>query len=142
MGITTAINSDDAEMGRRLNQEAAKSIKYGETKEIDAMKFVTLHPARLLHLDKRMGSIAVGMDADMVLWSGHPLSVYSKVLTTWVDGIPYFDAQREEENQQVLKTIRSSIIKKMKEAKQAGEKSAAPMFYLEPEYHCDTETME
>jgi len=72
MGVTTAINSDDAEMGRRLNQEAAKSIKYGGMSEEEALKMVTLNPAKLLHLDQRMGSLKVGKDANIVLWSHYP----------------------------------------------------------------------
>ncbi len=95
-GVTTAINSDDAEMLRRLNQEAAKSVRNGGMNEQDAHKMVTLNPAKLLHLDDRMGSIAVGKDADVVLWSDHPLSVYAKALTTIVDGTVYFDRQQDE----------------------------------------------
>jgi imidazolonepropionase-like amidohydrolase len=87
MGIVTGFNSDDAEMGRRLNQEAAKSVKYGGMSEEDAWKMVTLNPAKLLHLDKRMGSLKVGKDADVVLWSGHPMSVYTKAEKTFVDGV-------------------------------------------------------
>ncbi len=77
-GVTVAINSDDAEMSRRLNQEAAKSVKYGDISEEDAWKFVTLNPAKLLHIDDRVGSIKVGKDADVVLWSDHTLSIYAK----------------------------------------------------------------
>jgi len=66
-GVLTAINSDDAEMGRRLNQEAAKSVKYAGISEEDALKMVTLNPARMLHLDNQMGSIKVGKSADIVL---------------------------------------------------------------------------
>ena len=90
-GVVTAINSDDREMARRLNQEAAKSIKYGNMSEIDALKMVTLNPAKLLHLDDRMGSIKVGKDADLVLWTNHPLSIYSKPKNTFVDGKMLFD---------------------------------------------------
>ncbi|WP_438829873.1 amidohydrolase family protein [Aquimarina agarivorans] len=77
-GVTVAINSDDPEMSRRLNQEAAKSVKYGGVSEEDAWKFVTLNPAKLLHIDDRVGSIKVGKDADLVLWTDNPLSVYAK----------------------------------------------------------------
>ena len=78
MGIITAINSDDAEMGRRLNQEAAKAVKYGGTSEEDAWKMVTLNPAKLLHIDDKMGSIKIGKDADIVLWTDNPLSIMLK----------------------------------------------------------------
>ncbi|HHL31446.1 MAG TPA: amidohydrolase, partial [Oceanospirillales bacterium] len=86
VGLTTAINSDDAEMSRRLNQEAAKSIKYGGLSEQQAWNLVTINPAKLLHLDDRMGSIKIGKDADVVLWSDNPLSIYAKVNKTFVDG--------------------------------------------------------
>ena len=68
-GVTVAINSDDREMSRRLNQEAAKTIKYGGMSELEAWKMVTINPAKLLHLDNRTGSIKVGKDADVVLWN-------------------------------------------------------------------------
>ncbi|MDD1463716.1 amidohydrolase family protein, partial [Dolichospermum sp. ST_sed2] len=77
MGVNVAINSDDAEMARRLNQEAAKSIKYGGLKETEALKLVTLNPAKMLHIDDKVGSIKVGKVADLVLWTDNPLSVYA-----------------------------------------------------------------
>src|SRR5207253_1790866 len=95
MGIITAINSDDGEMGRRLNQEAGKTVKYGGVSEEDALKMVTLNPAKLLHLDNHQGSIKVGKDADLVLWSDNPLSIYAKALQTYIDGICYFDRERD-----------------------------------------------
>ena len=85
-GLVVAINSDDAEMGRRLNQEAAKSVKYGGMSEIDAWQMVTLNPSKLLHLDDRMGSVRVGKDADLVLWSDNPLSINAIVQMTVIDG--------------------------------------------------------
>ncbi len=96
MGVVVAINSDDAEMGKRLNQEAAKTIKYGNVSEEDAWKMVTLNPAKLLHLDDRMGSLKVGKDADIVLWSDNPLSVSAKVEMTIVDGEVLFDRAFDE----------------------------------------------
>ena len=95
VGVVTAINSDDAEMSRRLNQEAGKTIKYGGISEEEAWKMVTLNPAKLLHLDDRVGSVKVGKDADVVLWSGNPLSVYSKAEKTIIEGATYFDIKRD-----------------------------------------------
>lgn len=109
-GVTVALNSDDAEMSRRLNQEAAKAVKYGGVSEIDAMKMVTLNPAILLHLDDRMGSIREGKDADLVLWSDHPLSIYAKAETTWVEGIPYYDLERDSELRESIAAERARII--------------------------------
>jgi imidazolonepropionase-like amidohydrolase len=120
MGIVTAINSDDAEMGRRLNQEAAKVMKYGGISEIDALKLVTLNPAKLLHLDDRMGSIKIGKDADIVIWTDHPLSIYAKVDKTLIDGIIYFDSERDLLMRKAIQEERLRIIQKMLEAKNDG----------------------
>ncbi|HMD01117.1 MAG TPA: amidohydrolase family protein, partial [Ferruginibacter sp.] len=95
VGLNVAINSDDAEMARRLNQEAAKSVKYAGMDEEDALKMVTLNPATMLHVADKTGSIKVGKDADLVLWSDHPLSIYAKAEKTMVDGIIYFDRDRD-----------------------------------------------
>lgn len=119
-GVVTAINSDDAEMSRRLNQEAAKVIKYGGISEVEALKMVTLNPAKLLHLDDRMGSILVGKDADLVLWSDHPLSVYAIVETTWVDGIPYFDRDEDAMLRENIASERARLIAKILNSK-SGE---------------------
>lgn len=119
-GVVVAINSDDAEMSRRLNQEAAKTIKYGDVSEIDALKMVTLNPAKLLHLDDRMGSIREGKDADLVLWTDHPLSVYAVVETTWVDGIAYYDRNEDRLLREQIAAERARIIAAI------GNKNPAP----------------
>ena len=137
-GVITAINSDDAEMGRRLNQEAAKAVKYGGTSEEDAWKMVTLNPAKLLHLDNRMGSIKIGKDADIVLWTDNPLSIYAKVMQTYVDGKLMFDLEFDKQLQQRDKKERMRIIKLMSEDKNRGEKEKAEPT-IEKLYHCDTE---
>lgn len=137
-GIVTAINSDDAEMGRRLNQEAAKTMKYGGVSEEDALKMVTLNPAKLLHLDHRMGSISVGMDADLVLWSDHPLSIYAKPEKTYVDGICYFDLERDIALRAAIQAERLRLIQKMIAAKKAGEKTQPVKVKTPHLYHCDT----
>ena len=94
--MVTAINSDDAEMGRRLNQEAAKAVKYGSSSQEDAWKMVTLNPAKLLRLDDRMGSLKIGKDADVVIWSDNPLSIYSQVEQTYIDGVCYYDIEENK----------------------------------------------
>ena len=137
-GVVTAINSDDAEMGRRLNQEAAKAVKYGGTSEEDAWKMVTLNPAKLLHLDSKMGSIKIGKDADIVLWTYNPLSVYAKVIQTYVDGKLMFDVALDKQLQQRDKQERMRIITLMSKDKNGGEKTK-PEPTVEKLYHCDTE---
>jgi len=137
-GITVAFNSDDAEMARRLNQEAAKAVKYGGVKEEEALKFVTLNPAKLLRIDKRTGSLAAGKDADVVIWTDHPLSIYAKAEKTFVDGICYFDAERDASLRNEINSERARIIQKMLNAKGAGEPVKAPGFKDKKHFHCDT----
>ncbi|MGB0882661.1 MAG: amidohydrolase family protein [Vicingaceae bacterium] len=137
-GITVAFNSDDAEMGRRLNQEAAKAVKYGGVSEEEAWKFVTLNPAKLLHLDERMGSIKVGKDADVVLWSDNPLSIYAKVEKTIIDGAVYFDIEKDAENQKANQEEKARIIEKMIAAKNGGAKTQPAVSKKPKHYHCDT----
>ena len=137
-GVITAINSDDAEMGRRLNQEAAKAVKYGGTSEEDAWKMVTLNPAKLLHIDDKMGSIKIGKDADIVLWTDNPLSVYAKVIQTYVDGKLLFDVEVDKQLRERDRLERMRIIQKMSEDATGGKKQK-PEPTIEKLYHCDTE---
>ncbi len=138
VGLNVAINSDDAEMARRLNQEAAKIVKYGNVSEEDALKMVTLNPAKMLHIDNKVGSIKVGKDADLVIWNNHPLSVYAKPEKTFVDGIAYFDAERDVQLREEMHKERARLIQKMMEAKLRGEKTQKPGLSAERQYHCDT----
>ncbi|MES1214527.1 MAG: amidohydrolase family protein [Bacteroidota bacterium] len=126
MGLNVCINSDDAEMARRLNQEAAKTIKYGGISEEDAFKMVTLNPAKALHVDDKVGSIKIGKDADLVLWSDNPLSIYAKALYTIVDGTIYFDREKDKELRKQIATERNRLIQKMiSEGKSGGPTMAA-----------------
>ena len=122
-GITVAINSDDAEMSRRLNQEAAKLVKYGGLSEQDAWATVTINPAKLLHLDDRTGSIKIGKDADVVLWSDNPLSIYTKAEKTIIDGAVYFDIEKDKEKRKAIKTERAKLINMMLQEKLKGAKT-------------------
>jgi imidazolonepropionase-like amidohydrolase len=132
MGLNVCINSDDAEQARRLNQEAAKSVKYGGMSEEDALKMVTLNPAHALHVDDRVGSIRAGKDADLVIWSDHPLSVYAKSLMTIVDGIPYYDAGRDSAMQDYIRQERNRLVQKMLAEKKSGGQvqPATPSFQV------------
>lgn len=137
-GVVVAINSDDAEMGRRLNQEAAKAMKYGGMKEEDAWKMVTLNPAKLLHIDDRLGSVKVGKDADLVLWTDNPLTVMAIPETVFIDGILLFDRKEDLMRQERNHAERARIISKMLET--GGSKSERRNFQpTEPKFfHCDT----
>ncbi len=120
-GVVVAINSDDAEMARRLNQEAAKAVKYGNVSEVDALKMVTLNPAMLMHLDDRMGSIRAGKDADLVLWSDHPLSVYAVAETTWIEGAPFYDREEDMALREAIAAERARIIASITNRGDRGE---------------------
>ncbi len=120
VGLNVAINSDDAEMARRLNQEAAKVVKYGGVSEEDALKMVTLNPAKMLHVDDRVGSLKAGKDADVVVWSDHPLSIYAKSLYTIVDGTVYFDREKDAQMQLLVDAERNRLIRKMNGEKRNG----------------------
>ena len=120
MGLNVCINSDDAEMARRLNQEAGKVVKYGGVSETDALNMVTINPAKALHVSDKVGSIKVGKDADLVLWSDNPLSIYAKSLYTIVDGVVYFDREKDEVARKTLAAERARLIQKMLGDKKAG----------------------
>ncbi|MCH2198997.1 MAG: amidohydrolase family protein [Flavobacteriales bacterium] len=139
-GVITAFNSDDAEMARRLNQEAAKAVKYGGVPEEEALKFVTLNPAKLLHLDDRMGSIKVGKDADFVIWTDHPLSIYAQARMTFVDGRRLYDQERDQVLRQEMREERARLVQQMLNA--GGEGKKKPMERVPHRYHCDSATEE
>lgn len=138
-GVNTAINSDDGEMGRRLNQEAAKSIKYGGLTEVEALKLVTLNPAKMLHIDDKVGSIKVGKDADLVLWTDNPLSIYAKVSKTIIDGQIYYDTDEDARLREDIKKERSRIIAKLIAEKNKGAKVIKPQPKKQNRFHCDSE---
>ncbi len=136
-GVLVAMNSDDAEMARRLNHEAAKAVKYGGVSEVEALKMVTINPAKMMHIDQRVGSIESGKDADIVIWSGPPLSVYSKVEKTYVDGRCFYDRQAADEMKKRDEKERARILAKMltDPDKVKGEKPEANP--NDKHYHCD-----
>ena len=136
--VLTAINSDDAEMARRLNQEAAKAVKYGGVSEEEALKMITRNVAEILHVDDRVGSIAPGKDADVVVWSDKPLSIYAKAEKTFVDGVKYWDIDDDAAKRQALASERARLIRKSLQAKSGGGVTQRPTAQPNREYHCDT----
>ncbi len=139
-GVMVAINSDDGEMARRLNQEAAKTVLYGGLTEEEAWKTVTLNPAKLLHLDNRMGSIKVGKDADLVLWNNNPLSIYARPEKSIVDGTIYFDLEKEQQKQNENKKERARIIQKMIQSKAVGAPTKKPAGAKSQMHDCEETT--
>ncbi len=136
-GVLVAINSDDAEMGRRLNQEAGKTVKYGGVPEEEALKFITLNPARMLRVDHRVGSIEVGKDADLVLWSEAPLSSKAVVEQTYVDGRLYFDRRLDEQLRQRDARLRRELEQRALRALREGGKPSPPALQKRRLYHCE-----
>jgi imidazolonepropionase-like amidohydrolase len=137
-GVTVAINSDDGEMSRRLNQEAAKAVKYGGMTEEEAWKMVTINPAKLLHLDHRVGSIKEGKDADLVLWTDHPLSVYAKAEKTIIEGKVYFDLQQDIAKRNAIAAERNKLMKMMLNEKNGGGKTRPPKKEDKIHFTCET----
>jgi imidazolonepropionase-like amidohydrolase len=138
VGVTVAINSDDREMSRRLNQEAAKIVKYGNISELEAWKMVTINPAKLLHIDNRVGSIKVGKDADVVLWSHHPMSIYAKVEKTIIEGKVFFDRDEDLKKRTAIKQEKSKLINMMLKEKMGGGKTQTPVKRKDRNFQCDT----
>ncbi len=129
-GLNVCINSDDAEMARRLNQEAGKVIRYGGVSEEDALKMVTLNPAIALHIEDRVGSLKAGKDGDVVVWSNNPLSIYAIAEQTIVDGIVYFDRAKDAEQRKKILAERNRLTQKLMGEKRAG----SPMRPAEPSW--------
>ncbi|MEP6662867.1 MAG: amidohydrolase, partial [Verrucomicrobiota bacterium] len=152
-GVTVSFNSDSSDLARRLYTEAAKAVKFGGTPEIEALKFVTINPAKQLHIDNRVGSLEPGKDADFVIWSKSPLDSTTVCLQTWIDGKKYFDRDLETKRIADLAAERAALIAKAKrilkiegdgkKPDEAGVKKffqrSAEHLYDGVERHCDDE---
>ncbi|NQY66484.1 MAG: amidohydrolase family protein [Flavobacteriales bacterium] len=112
-GVVVALNSDDDNEGSNLNLLAAKVYMYGGLTQEESLNMITINPAKLLHLDNRIGSIVKGKDADLVIWDGNPLSIYSTVLKTFIDGKCYYDKEDDVVRQEEIQKERTRIINKM-----------------------------
>lgn len=112
-GVVVSFNSDNSELARRLNLEAAKAVKYGGVPPDEALKFVTLNPARQLKIDAAVGSLEPGKDADLVVWNGPPLSAFSRCEQTWVDGRRYFDVQEDRQHQAESGALRAALVQRI-----------------------------
>lgn len=111
-GVITSVNSDSADLARRLNTEAAKSTKYGGLTPEEALKLVTINPAKQLRIDAKTGSLETGKDADFVIWSGNPLSNYTHAEQTWIDGRKYFDRKEDSEGRKAFAAQREALLQK------------------------------
>ena len=117
-GVIVSVNSDDAELMRHLNTEAAKAMKYGGLTENQALAMVTLNPAKQLGIDNRVGSIDVGKDADLVIYDKHPLSDYAKVQKVLIDGTVYFDRDKEMSALTEKAAEKQKLVEKLKQQQQ------------------------
>jgi imidazolonepropionase-like amidohydrolase len=115
-GVLVSLNSDDAELMRHLNTEAGKAMKYGGMNETEALAMVTINPAKQLGIDKTVGSIEVGKDADLVLYDGFPMSDFAKVQKVWIDGTQYFDRDKEIAAQATKEAEKKKLLDKEKAA--------------------------
>ncbi|MDB6022905.1 MAG: amidohydrolase [Pedosphaera sp.] len=113
-GVVVSFNSDSSDLARRMYLEAAKAVKFGGASESEALKFVTLNPAKQLRVDLRVGSLEPGKDADFVIWSKAPLDSFTVCLQTWIDGKKYFDAALAPARAAALTKERADLIAKAK----------------------------
>ncbi|MGC1276052.1 MAG: amidohydrolase family protein [Planctomycetaceae bacterium] len=120
-GVVVSFNSDDRELARHLNQEAAKATKYGGVSPEEALKFVTLNPAKQLKIDQYVGSIEPGKHADLVVWSREPLSNLAVCEQTWIDGRRYFSREDSQRQADEIRHMRATLIQKVLAS---GDKSA------------------
>lgn len=123
-GVVVSINSDDAELMRHLNTEAAKTMKYGGLTETEALSTITINPAKQLMIDKRVGSIEVGKDADMVIYDQHPLSTFAKVEKVFIDGRIYFDRDKDIEGRPEKEKEKKTLITKAAEEQRKNAPAA------------------
>lgn len=130
-GVNTSINSDSGELIRHLFHEAAKSQKYGQLSDNEALALITMNPAKQLGIDNRVGSIEEGKDADIAIFEGHPLSIYAIPVMTYVDGVKYFDKATDAKDQRIYVDPESSI-------------DEVQIFYAEDQHRCmeDAEVMD
>lgn len=117
-GVVVSFNSDDRELARHLNQEAAKAVRYGGVPPIEAFKFVTLNPARQLRIDQYVGSLEPGKDADLVVWNAPPLSNFARPEQTWVDGRRLFDVNEDREMRSEIRKARLALVQKVLDSRE------------------------
>ncbi len=125
-GIVVSIHSDSADYGRRFYMEAAKVMKYGDLTEEEALRLITLNPAIQMRLDKRVGSIDVGKDADLVLFNGHPFSIYSRPEVTMIEGVVYFDRKKDLEMREVIAKEKKELIEKERRTPGVAQPTTTP----------------
>jgi imidazolonepropionase-like amidohydrolase len=137
-GVVVSVNSDDPEMARRLNQEAGKSVAYGGVSEEEALKFCTLNSAKQMGIDDVVGSVETGKDADVVVWSGNPLSNHSRVEHTFIEGRHMFSREADEQMRTRDSELRRYLEQEALKASEKGSATTKTRKVGKREYHCDT----
>ena len=124
-GCVVSFNSDSSDHARRMNLEAAKAVKYGALSEAEALKFVTLNPAKQLGIDKQVGSLEVGKDADLAVWSTNPLDYRTVCKQTWIDGHLYHELKRTREREKDRAKERTDLVAKARKSLGEGKETGA-----------------
>jgi imidazolonepropionase-like amidohydrolase len=125
-GVLVSLNSDDAELMRHLNTEAAKTMTYGGLSETEALSLVTINPAKQLGIEQRVGSIEAGKDADLVIYDKHPLSNYAKVQKVLIDGDVYFDRDNDVSGREARAAKKKMLLEKQKEQQKKPSSARRP----------------
>lgn len=137
-GVLVSVNSDSPDLQRRLNQEAAKAVVYCGMDEQDALNMVTINPAKQLKIDHKVGSIEEGKQADFVLWSAHPLSVYARAQQTWIEGAPYYQRTVDEQLQQQVAMEKQQLIQKVLQSSDDDKAGSGASYKANnPVWHCE-----
>jgi len=137
-GVMVSINSDSPDLQRRLNQEAAKSVKYCGMSEIDALNMITINPAKQLNIQDKVGSVTEGKQADFVLWTHHPLSVYAQAKQTWIDGIRYYDQERDAQVAAAVAIEKQQLMQKVLGASDSAKQGSGGVLKKDdPIWHCE-----
>ncbi|RUO35275.1 amidohydrolase family protein [Aliidiomarina sanyensis] len=137
-GVLTSINSDSNDLQRRMNTEAAKSVRYCGMDEHEAFKMITLYPAKQLEIDRYVGSITAGKHADLVFWNAHPLSAYAQVQQTWIEGRKFFDREEDQAKREALEQERQALIQKVLAAgAEANRGNRSNYRQQQPTWHCE-----
>ena len=125
-GVVTSVNSDSADLARRLYQEAAKTIKYGGLTDEEALRFITLNPAKQLKMDHRIGSIDVGKDGDLAIFNANPFSIYARVEMTLIEGEVYFDRKEDLKRRETIAKEKKELIEKERRTAPQEQRQPTP----------------
>lgn len=137
-GVLTSVNSDSNDLQRRLNTEAAKSVRYCGMSEEEAIKMVTLNPAKQLKIDDQVGSIKAGKHADFVVWNDHPLSAYARPDQTWINARKYFDREADLAMRRAVNNEKQRLVQKVLDAGESAKEGAENGYKKpQPSWHCD-----